>query len=697
MLFALASGITGQYFLYFNKPAGTGMFFLVLGVIFFVYADRKNTAEAEPEKPSLKLEMALFFLILALAVFFRLYRINEIPPGLHDDEAQFGLDSTGIMEGNLPIFIHNASMSLYATAFIFKVLGTGAAQIRITSAILGILAVPALYFFIRHVFGARMALAGAFLLAVMRWHVNFSRIGYQSVFAVFFFVIIFYFFYRAYRYGKLPDFMILGIATGLSQYTYQVVKLIPVWFCLFAVYIFFRDKDFFRKNKENIVIAALLAVIVFLPLGAFMLNHQEEFFGRQNKVSIFNRDTFDQWFHGRTLAQVAVKNVTDTLMIFNKRGDWNGRHNIPWQPELDFFTGVFAFLGFGWALCRLFRPIPFFLVSMFFIFLLPGFLSIEAPQSLRTIMVIPAVIVFAVIFMHRFFAAARAAGDSGIIKGISLGLFIIFFAAIARNNYNLYFIKQAENPNCWLAFTTDAYNLAKYYKSLGSGWRAIDSFQSDSINTFNFTYAKKTGNYYDWFNMQDAPRSIPIKPNGKMNYVYLLNTDYLPLVDSALRVLYPGGKFVPFYNRYSAGSMYCFAYEVPYSEIEKLAAKKYENGLIMRHFKTQDWTGEPDWVNTVPVALLGVSYGAFSCDWSGRIKIDKAGDYTFTAASNGHAEANIDNKNVYKLPGSKIFLGKGFHALNIRYSQDRGFGRMELRWTPPGGVNALVPCNVLYP
>ena len=703
MLFALISGIIGQYFIYIKHDTVTGLFFLIFGVIVFIYADRKNTGEIKPEKLDLKLEIMLFSAVLLLAIFFRLYRINEIPAGLHDDEALNGLDALGIIEGKLPLYTHNTSMFIYFIAVVFKVLGIGGTQIRMTSAIFGILTVPALYFFIRSVFGARLALAGAFLLAVMRWHVNFSRIGYHSVLAVFVFVLVFYFAYRVYKEGKWFDFIALGLTTGLSQYTYQAARLIPVWLFLFCVYIFFKDRVFFKNKIKKTAVAAIVAAVVFLPMGIFMVTNQAEFTGRQNKVSIFDKTTFDTWFHGKTLAQAMTQNVTDTLLMFNYRGDWDARHNIPFQPELDFFTGVFAFLGFGWAISRLFKPVPFFLVSMFFIFLLPGFFTAEAPQSLRVIMVIPAVILFAVIFMQRFFMSIKEAGNSKILKGVFAALFGVSFIFITANNFNLYFEKQAKNPSCWLDFTTDAYNVAEYYKALGNNWRAISSFQAYSLNTFNFTYAKQIGNYYDWFNMQD---SIPIKPDGRLNYVYLFNPEYRPLVEAVLKVLYPGGKFVPFYNKYSTQSMYSFAYEVPYSEIEKLAAKKYVNGLIMRRFKTQDWTGKPDWTRTVPVGLLEVSFGAFSCDWNGRIKIDRDGMYAFTTDSYGSSAINVDNKKIFvnngtakgaKPPDAVIRLGKGFHTLNILYTQDRMFGKMELHWTPPGGVNALVPCNVLYP
>lgn len=62
-------------------------------------------------------------------------------------------------------------------------LGEGLLALRTTATIAGILTVPATYILGRELFGHRVGVLAAFLLAVMRWHLNFSRIAFLGIFA----------------------------------------------------------------------------------------------------------------------------------------------------------------------------------------------------------------------------------------------------------------------------------------------------------------------------------------------------------------------------------------------------------------------------------------------------------------------------------------------------------------------------------
>ena len=51
----------------------------------------------------------LFGLIVALAIFFRFYKLNVLPPGLHPDEAANGLDIFRILENKDYRIIYNTN------------------------------------------------------------------------------------------------------------------------------------------------------------------------------------------------------------------------------------------------------------------------------------------------------------------------------------------------------------------------------------------------------------------------------------------------------------------------------------------------------------------------------------------------------------------------------------------------------------
>ncbi|MCE5300746.1 MAG: glycosyltransferase family 39 protein, partial [Spirochaetia bacterium] len=412
--FALAA--VGQYFLYFQKQIMPGFVFFGLAVLVFLLADKSRKQEpldrtADTIDP--RVEVVLFLIIMALAVYFRVHNIADLPAGCYRDEGQNGNEAINIMKGisvdgtSLPVYIErwtqNAAMYMYFIAASFNFFDIGVLQIRGVSIFFGVLCIPAFYFLVRHLMGPRTALVGAFLMAVSRWHVNFSRIGFLGITTVFFVIVCVYFAYRAYRKRKPFDYIMLGALTGMSLYTYLAARLIPAGFAIFMLFLFFREFKFFAKNWKNLLFTLAAMLIVLLPLLQYAVKHPANFTSRQSTVSIFNKEMLHEIGGRYTEKDGTPKNAIklyadaawNTCMMFNYLGDGNPRHNLPGKPMLDFFTGIFFTLGFFYALFNWKKPRYFLLLALFAAFLQGGMLSTESPQAYRTIAAIPVVLLFA--------------------------------------------------------------------------------------------------------------------------------------------------------------------------------------------------------------------------------------------------------------------------------------------------------------
>jgi hypothetical protein len=383
-MLSLGLGVVGQYFLFSRRLIAPGLLFFLLAIVVFIIADKargideldfsdvkdgNRRLKSDKLLPSKKVEAAIFIGIILISIFFRVFIIQDVPAGCYRDEGQNGNEAINIMNGveldgtKLPVYIErftqNAAMYMYFIAASYKVIGIGVLQIRLVSVVLGVLSVGSFYFLIRYLFGIRAAIAGSFILAVLRWHVNFSRIGFLGISTVMLFIAVMYFAYRVYKERRTLDFIMLGFLTALSLYTYIAARLIPVGLGIFAAYILFReyvlkDMSFFKKNMRKIIIAVSIFIVVLAPLGVYVAKHMGEFMTRTSTVSIFNHEMLkaiggpyvDKQGNVKGWPGLYLRNLGTTMLMFNYIGDGNPRHNFNTRPMLDIVTGILFIIGF---------------------------------------------------------------------------------------------------------------------------------------------------------------------------------------------------------------------------------------------------------------------------------------------------------------------------------------------------------------
>ncbi len=747
---SLGLAFIGQYFLYTRRMLGMGLLFYAIAVIIFLLAnkvskdkkdplsgppaDETNQAAVKGKKKSFdwkKVEYAVFVLIVLLAIFYRVYMITETPTGCYRDEGQNGNEAINIMNGvemdgtKLPVYIErwtqNAAMFMYFIAAMFKMFGIGVLQERFVSVLLGSLSVAAIFFLLRFLTGWRMALAGTFILAVMRWHVNFSRIGFLGIFTVLLFIAALYFAYRAYRHRKLSDFIMLGAVTAWSLYSYIAARLIPVGLVVFFLYLIVKEKGFLKKNLKKMAAAVLAFMIVIAPLGTYIAKNFGAFMSRTSTVSIFN-DGMLKAIGGpyvekdgsvKHWSKMYAHNLKNTLLMFNYIGDGNPRHNYNTTPMLDFATGIFFVLGFAYILARIFNPHYFLYVTMFLVMLQAGLLSIESPQAYRTIGVIPLVVIAVIVVFARLRSmwVEQYGKETGKIFTAAL---IVLLAFIGYKNYDQYFNGWAKDSGAWAEFSTDEYNMGKYLKELGPDWVGLVLPSWYDSYTFNFaTYPNEN------FEKFDPAEWIPIKSKIQKNYVYILDVSYLPL-RSVFEGMYPGGKYTDFRHKYGNRILY-FTYEVPYSEVKKYQDRAVKSGLIGRYYRDDHkknlklmenhWKGQPVFSRLDPFILFNWTVdpimGPFSVKWTGNINIKKAGKYEFQTVSNDYSDVYIDGRKIVENPGGgggitgasgTVNLSAGRHSIMVRYYESVNYSKMQFFWRQPGEESMeVVPSEVLIP
>jgi len=694
-----------QYFFYFAGKPVIAVIFLALAAAAAFILRRDAGLTAVQFGP--RAEKALFALMLCCAVFMRFYSISTVPSGCSADEAQNVFDAMDITRGSLPVYIgfstHNAALFLYPVSSFFKIAGADCVQLRCMAAFFGFLSVPALYFLLRRTLGVNAALFGGFVLAFLRWHVNFSRIGYHASFALLVFILLLYFLWKAWQDNKLSSFLLSGFLLGLSQHTYQSARLIPVWLTALFLVCLALSRAFINKNAVKITAALLLSIITALPVIAFALQKPSVFFQRQSEVSIFTKEAVEgtRIYHNlpaeTDTGRLIIENFRKTLLMFQYLGDKNPKHNIPGKPVLDFVTGAFFMAGLLMALLRFKEPKNVFFLLLFLLFIIPGFITIEAPQSLRLFFLVPAVIYFcglSFVTLASFAVSLPRYAKAGLAAALCL-----MPAVSAVENYGLYFNTQAKNPYCWHEFAADAWTAGMFVREKGPSWKAVAHVEQYKKRVFSLAAYGDNSQRFTPFAMD---KSLPMKDYDG-NLVYMLTPHYLPLIDAVLKRMYPKGELLPFYNKYAPSWMLYYAYVVFGWHMKENPAQGFDrHGLVFKRWQNAKFAGEPSSVGRVPVVLLDPDYGDLSYEWTGKLLVTARGKHSFLLKSRGKSALFIDNKVVVLNEGSprqplsrqgNAVLNPGYHDIRVIYSQEKTFAALELRWSQPVGGDELIPVD----
>ncbi|MEI2691806.1 MAG: glycosyltransferase family 39 protein [Anaerolineae bacterium] len=171
----------------------------------------------------------------------RFSELGTFPNGCQSDECNNGLDALKWLAGAryMPYAETNegqATLFTHLIALSFRLFGVGVTQMRVVSALVGVLTVAAFYLLARDLFGRRVALAATALLATSRWHVTFSRIVYELIMQPGVMILLTLFLLRALRTGKRWQWALAGVMLALGLNTYTAFRVVPVIVAAFLLF-----------------------------------------------------------------------------------------------------------------------------------------------------------------------------------------------------------------------------------------------------------------------------------------------------------------------------------------------------------------------------------------------------------------------------------------------------------------------------
>ena len=335
-----------------------------------------------------------------------------------------------------------------------------------------------------------------------------------------------------------------------------------------------------------------------------------------------------------------------------------------------------------------------------------GFLTIEAPQSLRTVLAIPCVIFFASIFVVKFFSCFSVKK----IMPVPAAVIILMLFTSTAENFNIYFNRQAKDIRCWTGFSTEEFTAGKAARA------ALASRYSVAVSPYYLDDpAFKFGLYgYTGCEPFELSSSIPGNIGKRSNLLYLLPLAYTPLGDY-LKEIYPDASTLDYFLPDGNHPLFR-AYVIPDFDILNVNYRYDEHGANVVYYSERDFEGQ-SLKQKVPVIMLTLyeypGFNVSSAKWSAILKAPASGNYIFELDSIGYSSLLIDGKVIAGNPGkeyscdeemtkAQIYLSKGSHPIDVKYNinvlEKHRCADMSLKWQRPGEeATSIISGSLLAP
>lgn len=496
---------------------------------------------------SSKKELLILILVILLGFFLRFYNLSSIPPGIHGDEAEFGIRQQQIIaEKNTNFFtlydpysLFNYSILSYWMQGIFQeFFGKNVFGIRFSSALAGSLSIVAFLFLTKQFFSNKLTqLLLTLAFTTSHWHIAYSRMAINNSWTPLFTICALGMLYKGFQTEKKRFYLLAGLIGGLSLYFAQANRVILVVFILWGIVHLLR-----REKRRVIIIKGLLtslaaAFFVFLPLGLFYLNNPGAFSSRIETVSIFNNlPEYYTRYQVENVFGILFWQFINTLKVFNFGGDI-GFYFYGYQGGLLApIAGILAVAGLLICLLQIKKESNLLLLIWFFaIIILGGTITIDAPSSQRILGVIPVLFLFTGLACEKILKLRLP-----YLKTI----LVILFLLNSLWDYKIYFINYLNTQAGW-AQREPATQISYYLQSLGPNWK-VYMLKEEFWYTFNHGPIKFLNPGLEGEDVTDSKSVIPNTQPTTKNIVYIMPPNS-PSLDR-LRHFYPKGKIRKFFN-----------------------------------------------------------------------------------------------------------------------------------------------------
>jgi len=517
----------------------------------------------------------VFFLILILALVLRFYKLGEAPLSLDWDEASNAYNAYSILKtardeyGNFLPLVNKSfedykpPLYMYFNVPTVAILGLTPFAARLPSAFFGSLTVVAVYFLTKRLFEKNnskelISLASMLLTAIMPWHLQFSRVGFEANIGLFFTVVAFTLFIYGFRSTKM--LLTSAILFGLSFYSYHSARIfVPMLFLLTTF--LFRD-EIMKVSKKLLVLFGVFIIMIVLPF--FVFTPKEAIFQRYETTTQKSRiENIDESI--RFILQDRNSNIPFSNIIHNRRlvitnsflanyfshfdfnflfteGDNNFRHHVENMGLLYIFQLPFFIYGI-YLLIKAKMKEAIFILGWFLFAPIPASFGDAVPHAVRSLTMVVPIQVITAYALANLYKTVRFKKVFIALSSIILGISLLPYL------HNYYYHYVFDKASWWQYGYQEAVLESEKLKNQFEKINVDNSLEQAYIFwLFNTKYdpflyqqlgtRSHFDKYYFEKNKTENPKELYVSTNLPESY-QILKTIYLPDGKEAIKIGYP--------------------------------------------------------------------------------------------------------------------------------------------------------------
>lgn len=304
-------------------------------------------------------EAGVLALVLAVGLAVRLVELGTIPGNVTADEADNTQYALHARLGTGPGFFEfdwkpQPMYSVWLMSRVMNLAGWTVFGMRLTSAVISVLALVPFYLLARRQVGQVAATATTLMLATNLWYLHFSRSGWENVHVALYALGASYFALRALETADVRrwarSWALAGVFCALGLYGYFAGRLVVVGLLAFLPFAVLQRRAEWQRVLTGYGIMLTVAALLFAPEAWYIANHREAFGNRTQAVFAF-RGVTSLAEAGDVLASQLLLAVRG-FVLFDPTLSYNSRYNPQGQGMLDAAAGCLFLVGLVVSLRR---------------------------------------------------------------------------------------------------------------------------------------------------------------------------------------------------------------------------------------------------------------------------------------------------------------------------------------------------------